>query len=119
MRLLGARSDVVDVLPAFDVVAHVSLWEALPRSIVQSMAVGLPVVATDVDGVGEIVQDGKTGLLTAARDSSALSVAIERMLDDADLRDACIEAGRERAAGWDSTVTVAMLDELYGQLTYW
>src|SRR5206468_11016146 len=63
---LGARDDVPRLLAAADVYVHPSLFEALPTSLLEAMATGLPVVATRVGGVPEIVAHGRTGLLVEA-----------------------------------------------------
>lgn len=82
VRLLGERRDVADVLRAFDVFVLSSRWEGLPRSLVEAMAAGLPVVATSVNGVPEIVEDGRTGLLVPPGDAETLARTVARLLDD-------------------------------------
>jgi glycosyltransferase involved in cell wall biosynthesis len=72
--------------------------EGGPISILEAMAAGLPVVASDVGGVGELVADGSTGLLAPAGDAGALAAAVQRLLDDRELRHRMGEAGRRRAA---------------------
>ena len=67
-------------------------------SVLEAMAAGLPVVASDVGGVAEAVADGETGLLVAPGDVDALAGALERLLADAALRRAMGSAGRARAA---------------------
>jgi glycosyltransferase involved in cell wall biosynthesis len=79
--LLGDRDDVSRLLPAFDVFAMSSLWEGLPCSIVEAMTCGIPVVATAVNSVPEIVISGKTGLLARPGDPASLSQALAYMLD--------------------------------------
>lgn len=79
--LLGARDDVPRLLPAFDVFAMSSLWEGLPCSVVEAMTCGIPVVATAVNSVPEVVISGKTGLLARPRDPASLSRALAYMLD--------------------------------------
>jgi glycosyltransferase involved in cell wall biosynthesis len=79
--LLGDRNDVSTLLPAFDVFAMSSLWEGLPCSVVEAMTCGIPVVATAVNSVPEIVISGKTGLLARPGDPASLSQALEYMLE--------------------------------------
>ena len=79
--LLGNREDVSDLLPAFDVFAMSSLFEGLPCSLVEAMTCGIPVVATAVNSVPELVIPGRTGLTARARDPRSLSVALGYMLD--------------------------------------
>jgi glycosyltransferase involved in cell wall biosynthesis len=79
--LLGERSDVPALLPAFDVFALPSLYEGLPCALVEAMTCGIPVVATAVNSVPEIVIAGKTGLLARPGDPSSLASALAFMLD--------------------------------------
>src|SRR5919201_2728735 len=79
--LLGGRDDVASLLPAFDVFALSSLWEGLPCSVVEAMTCGIPVVATAVNSVPEVVVSGKTGLVARPADPASLSRALAYMLD--------------------------------------
>jgi glycosyltransferase involved in cell wall biosynthesis len=79
--LLGERSDVPALLPAFDVFALSSLYEGLPCALVEAMTCGIPVVATAVNSVPEIVIAGRTGLLTRPADPSAMADALRFALD--------------------------------------
>jgi glycosyltransferase involved in cell wall biosynthesis len=82
----GHRSDVAACMQAMDVLAHASLSEALPLVLIEAMAVGLPVVASDVGGVPEIVQANRTGLLVPPHDPTALANAITTLYRDSELR---------------------------------
>jgi glycosyltransferase involved in cell wall biosynthesis len=92
----GHRDDVPQLLALLDVFVLASHWEGLPNVILEAMAAGLPVVATRVGGVPEVVVDGVTGLLVPPRDPDALSEAILTLLQDPDLRQKMGQAGRER-----------------------
>lgn len=92
----GIRRDVPEILALLDVFVLPSLWEGLPIALLEAMAAGLPVVATRVGGVPEVVEDGVTGLLVPPRDPDALAEAITRLLRDPDLRCKMGQAGRER-----------------------
>src|SRR5436190_1411063 len=82
--LLGDRNDVPRLLPALDIFAMSSLWEGLPCSVVEAMTCGIPVVATAVNSVPEIVISGRTGLLARPGDPASLSRALAYMLDHPD-----------------------------------
>jgi glycosyltransferase involved in cell wall biosynthesis len=82
------ESSTVFVLPSFD--------EGVPMSILEAMAWGLPVIATPVGGIPEVVTDGREGLLVAPGDADALGEAICRLLVDADLRAQMGRNGRLR-----------------------
>ena len=97
VELLGERDDVPEQLAEADVFALSSTSEGLPLSVIEAMAAGLPVVATAVGGVPELVVEGETGLLAPARDPEALAQALGQLLDDRGLRERLGEAGRARA----------------------
>ncbi len=97
VRLLGLRSDVADLLHAADLFLLTSISEGIPVTLIEAMAAGLPIVSTDVGGVGEVVDDGTTGFLAPSGDDAALARAIFRLADDAKLRDQMGQRGRERA----------------------
>jgi glycosyltransferase involved in cell wall biosynthesis len=84
-HLLGRRSDVDQILKRVDVGALSSDWEGSPLFVFECKAAGIPVVATAVGGVTELVETGRTGLLVPPRDPDALAEAIERVLTDRDL----------------------------------
>ena len=84
--LLGERDDVTAWLSSLDVFVLPSLWEGLPNALLEAMALGLPVVASAVDGVPEVVQDGKNGLLVAPRQPAALAKKLGELSGDAALR---------------------------------
>jgi glycosyltransferase involved in cell wall biosynthesis len=94
--LPGIRHDVPEILALVDVFVLPSLWEGLPIALLEAMAASLPVVATAVGGVPEVVVDGVTGLLVPPRDPEALSKAILTLLKDRDLQHSMGQAGRER-----------------------
>ena len=95
---LGPRNDVPALLTAADVYVHPSLFEALPTTVLEAMATGLPVVATDVGGVPELVAHGTTGLLVPPARPALLAQAMLRLRDPA-LRSAFGAAGRAWVEG--------------------
>lgn len=96
VRFLGNRDDVGRCLSRCQLLALTSDWEGLPLSVLEGMRAGLPVVASDVGGIPEAVQDGATGLLAPRRDEGALASQLSRLLVDRDLRVRMGAAGRER-----------------------
>jgi glycosyltransferase involved in cell wall biosynthesis len=97
VRFLGRRSDIDRLLNAADFFVLPSDIEGLPLSILEAMAHGLPIVASNVGGVPEIIQDGINGLLVPAGDDAALAAAIRRVATDPVLRRRLGDAARERA----------------------
>lgn len=93
----GWSDDVRRLLPTFDVLAQPSRWEGFGISIVEAMLARLPVVASGVGGITEVVVDGITGTLVAPDDPDALGRALGSLLADADRRAGMGEAGRRIA----------------------
>jgi glycosyltransferase involved in cell wall biosynthesis len=96
VRLAGQRSDVPELLAAADVFVLSSASEGMPISVLEAMAAGLPVVASRVGGVPELVIDGETGLLVAPGDAYELAEALRRLFADAGLRQRLGDAGHVR-----------------------
>lgn len=92
--LTGQRSDAVDLTAAADVFALSSDSEGLPLVLLEALAVGTPIVSTDAGGVRDVITDGETGLLVPVGDRGALASAIERLLEDDELRRGLAEHGR-------------------------
>jgi len=84
VHFLGERKDVPQLLSVFSVVVLSSLWEGLPYSLLEAGVLGKPVVATDVNGVKEIITDGKTGILVPARSPERLAEALRQLINNKD-----------------------------------
>jgi glycosyltransferase involved in cell wall biosynthesis len=80
--LLGEKDEIPSWLSAFDLYCLPSLWEGLPNALLEAMALGLPVVASDVDGVPEAVTSGKDGLLVPPAQPAALAAALKSFAFD-------------------------------------
>ena len=93
---LGAREDVENLLPAFDVFLNSSKSESFSNAILEAMAAGLPVVATRVGGNPESVAEGVTGFLVPAEDPVSMGEAMEKLALDPGLREQMGPAGRDR-----------------------
>ena len=94
VHFAGARRDLGNVLASIDVFVMPSLWEGLPLSLVLAMGAGLPVVATAVAGIPEVVVNGERGLLVAPGDVDGLAAALARVFGDAGERARLGEAAR-------------------------
>lgn len=84
--LLGERADVPSWLSSFDVYCLPSRWEGLPNALLEAMALGLPVVASAVDGVPEVIDNDKNGLLVPPDSPSSLSAVLRRLVGELPLR---------------------------------
>jgi glycosyltransferase involved in cell wall biosynthesis len=96
IALVGEREDVDARLDDADIFALSTLSEGLPMTVLEAMASGLPVVASHVGGVPELVEHELTGLLVPPRDPAAFAVALRRLVQSPDLRRRLGEAGRAR-----------------------
>jgi glycosyltransferase involved in cell wall biosynthesis len=96
VALVGERTDVPRRLAHADVFVLSSRSECMPISVLEAMAAGLPVVASAVGGIPEMVLDGETGILVAPGDDGALGAALGRLAADPDLRRRMGAAGRRR-----------------------
>lgn len=115
-HLLGWRRDVRALLGAADVLVLTSLWEGLPRAVLQAMAAGKPVVATRVDGTPEAVTDGENGFLLEPHDVDGLADRVSRLLGDRALARGMGEQGRRRIAPFSAPAMLENLDSLYDRL---
>lgn len=97
VQILGTRNDVASQLTNADLFLLTSISEGIPLTVLEAMAAGLPVVATDVGGLREIVVENETGFLAPARDDELLAQHIVRLAADSDLRRRLGDAGRKRA----------------------
>ena len=98
LTFTGQRSDVPQIMREIDISVLPSLSESFSNSLLESMANGLPVVATKVGGNPEVVSDGENGLLVPPRDAEALSRAMSRLLESNELARRLGEAAREKVA---------------------
>ena len=117
VHFLGARRDLGNLLAAMDVFVLPSLWEGLPLALVLAMGAQLPVVATSVAGIPEVVDEGRTGFLVPPADSVSLGRALARLFGDAALREQVGRAARAAALprfGVDGYVTA--VTRLYDRL---
>lgn len=96
VQLLGTRHDVPALLSALDLLVLPSSSEGLSMTLIEGSAAGLPLVASDVGGNNELVDDGVNGLLVAAGDSQALATALQQLIDDPALAQRMGTASRQR-----------------------
>lgn len=97
IHFIGRCDNVPELLHLSDVCVLTSRHEGFPNAVLEYMAAGRPVVATDVGGAGELVQDGVNGYLVASDDSDALAKRIVELIEDENLRKSLGENGRTKA----------------------
>jgi glycosyltransferase involved in cell wall biosynthesis len=120
IRLLGYRSDLLPLYEAMDVYALSSIREGLPNVLLEAMAMEVPLVATRVAGVPQLIQSGENGLLVQPNSIEELTQALARLVGDAGMRRRLGEAGRglveARYSFTDRTQKVrALYDRLLGR----
>ncbi len=96
VHFLGARNDVPRLMPHFDMLWLASGYEGMPNSVMEAMACGVPVVATDIWGNRELVLHGQTGFLVSVGDRAGLARCAHKMIEDRQLGPRLGAAGRER-----------------------
>jgi len=116
VRFLGDRHDIPEVLASLNITVLPSSSESSSNAIVESMAAGIPVVASDVGGNTELIQDGETGLLVQPEEH-AFTVALERLLLDSELRRRCGQKAKAYASTHHNLETIRdRYEELYQSL---
>jgi glycosyltransferase involved in cell wall biosynthesis len=115
--IAGERRDVELIYPAFDIYVLPSHREGFPRSAMEAAACALPVVATDIRGCRQVVDQGVTGLLVPVRDSRALAEAIDALVTDPIRRREIGRAGHDKARrDFDDRRVVELTLEVYSRL---
>jgi glycosyltransferase involved in cell wall biosynthesis len=117
VRFLGDRTDIPDVLAALDLAVCCSDFEGSPLAVMEYMDAALPIVATTVGGVPDLIEPGVHGLLVPAQDPAALAEAIATVLRDPDRAKAMGARARERRRSeFDIDVQVRRVEDLYREL---
>lgn len=96
VKLLGKWDEIPSLLAAADIFVLPSRWEGLPMALLEGMMASLPVIATRVEGVEEVIMDGRQGLLVPLEDPIALTQAILQLLNDPERRALMGSAARNR-----------------------
>jgi len=116
VHFLGVRADVAGMLAACDLFALSSYWEGSPLAVMEAMAAGLPVVATAVGSVPELVADGETGLLVPPGEERAFAAALRSLACDPGRRRELADAAVRHAAAFSVDAMVASYAGLFESL---
>lgn len=120
VHFLGSRTDIPGLLNAADIGLLCSHEEGLPNAVLEAMASGIPVIATEVGGTGEIIENNVTGRLVPARDTTALSTAIlELAKDPAHRKTLGSNARAEIERAFQLDFSARAYNDLYQQLMSW
>ena len=109
----GFVRDVAGALAGFDLSVFPSLWEGTPLTVFEAMAAGRPIVATDADGLLDVLQDDRTARIVPRRDAAALAAEMVRLIDDPSVRGRLGEAARVAARRYDIGAFVRRMERLY------
>lgn len=110
---LGFQRDVAAVLAAYDVVVFPSLWEGTPLTAFEALASGKPIVATDADGLLDILTDRKDALIVPKRNAGALARAVIDVIEQPGLAARLSQAARQTGARYDIAEFVRKMERLY------
>jgi glycosyltransferase involved in cell wall biosynthesis len=116
VHLLGRRNDVDQILGQVDAGALSSDWEGSPLFVFECKAARIPVVATAVGGVSELVESGRTGLLVPPREPDALAAALERVLTDRNLSTRLATEAARDLNQYEIKTVAGRFADLYEQL---
>jgi glycosyltransferase involved in cell wall biosynthesis len=109
----GFAKDVAAVVSAFDLSVFPSLWEGTPLTVFEALAMGKPIVATDADGLLDVLTDDRDAMIVPKRDAAALARAIVRMMDDEPLRMRLGAEARITGQQYDIAAFVRKMERLY------
>ena len=115
-RLLGHRTDTYRILAASDIFVLASLHEGYPIVVLEALAAGLPVVATDVGAVPTTVTDGVEGLVVSTADPTQLASSLLRLVHDPELRRRMGEAAALRGAEFNITPVISRTQQVYSNI---
>jgi glycosyltransferase involved in cell wall biosynthesis len=110
---LGFQRDVAAVLTALDIVVFPSLWEGTPLTAFEALAAGKPIVATDADGLLDILTDRKDALIVPKRDAGALARGVTDLIEQPELASRLAMEARRTGARYDISAFVRKMERLY------
>jgi len=116
VSFLGFRRDVPELLTASDVFILTSRREGLPRAVMEAMAVGLPIIATDVRGNRDLVKSGENGYLVHLNDIEQTAMAIEQLTNSEDLRRSMGEKSKELVKQYDLQNILKEMERIYDNI---
>jgi glycosyltransferase involved in cell wall biosynthesis len=112
----GFCSDVRPIQSTFDIQVFPSLWEGTPLTLFEAMAMSRAIVSTSVDGLGEVVRNGENGLVVPVRDPESLAGALEKLINERELRERLARQAYLDSRQFDIRKTVDRLQAIYERL---
>ena len=115
-RFAGFARDVAQVVSAFDMSVFPSLWEGTPLTVFEALAMGRAIVATDADGLMDVLTHERDAIVVPKRDAAALAAAMVRLIDEPQTRARLGEAARVSARQYDIATFITKMQRLYDLL---
>ena len=112
----GFQRDVAAVLSALDYLVFPSLWEGTPLTVFEALAMGKPMVATDADGLLDVLTHRKDALIVPKADAPALAAGVSAMIDQPELASALAAEARQTGQRYDIAAFVRKMERLYDLL---
>lgn len=116
VTLAGQVNDVLERLEGFDLFVSSSLWEGLPTAIMEAMAVGVPVIATDIPGSREMIFHKENGWLVPPADPSSLAYAINELIENPQLRQQLSQVGKQSVKQYSMSEIAKSYKDLFNYL---
>ncbi|HHW46981.1 MAG TPA: glycosyltransferase family 4 protein, partial [Clostridiales bacterium] len=113
VSFLGFRRDVPELLTASDVFILTSRREGLPKAVLEAMAIGLPIIATDVRGNRDLVKSGENGYLVPVDDVETTSQVIKKLISSPELRNSMQEKNKEKARAYALDRILPQMEKIY------
>ena len=118
IKFAGHRNDLKNIYASFDLFLMTSLTEGMPNTVLEAMALKLPVVSTNIGGLPELVEEGVSGLLCSTGDVEALTQAVlQLLLDDGLRKKFALQARKRIEQHFDFSTRVRSMEEIYHQFT--
>ena len=117
INFLGWRNDIDEIMPVFDIFVLPSLNEGMGRVLVEAMAAGKPIVASNVGGIPDLVKHNHNGLLVPPGDEKALAAAIMQLINDPEKAKMMGQCGRELCHQFSLDAMIEKIDQLYMELS--
>jgi L-malate glycosyltransferase len=116
--LTGYRADATRILAGCDIFFLASLYEGLPVALMEALALGLPVVVTDVEGIREVVTDGVEAILAPPSRPEILAEALETVIRQPEERERMARAAKTRASSFEIGIAARKVEQIYREVSY-
>ena len=116
VKLLGLRNDIPELLSKSDIYVMASEWEGLSISLIEALAAGIPIVATDAGSNNEIVQNGQSGIIVPCKDPESLAEALFQLIKDREARERFSINARQQAENFSIEKCAEKHIEMYEEL---